>query len=1237
MEEKLTDIAIDLLLSGIEKKVNDIKEDFQWKRLFVNTGSFFTENLDKLKSFEKDLFVIFSKENMRKMASKLKDKRGYEFPQLLHNELYDLLIRYEVSVRDAETYIHHFSQVIINHLVKNDHDKTLEMYLGSWRDQEQKHFSDINFKLEMILKTITDLKKMEVSSCSISDIDAQIRKESKINGMDLSFFELDDEQFETKLQAVIECERIYVVGKSREETIYRILNELREKNSDKITLVIKSENEWKRLENANLSGAILIPFFFAESILAIRNNTNIFVYGEDEPCYSRDKLELRKRTKKSLIYSLEKIGVDGTEAYNMVDNTHGLYVPLKKKLFNGAMYSRPEWIKGYSSVIMAALLCGKWTDADGDKLIFEELAGKKYEECKEELSNYSHGENPFVVTYNGYAGDNMQLASVEDAWEELDLYITNKMWNKYIELFYEVLIESEPIFEYPFEKHFEASVYAKKPEWSPTLKKGMIRTLIMRAYYRSHAEYQTQIDKVVGEILETITTKERWGYISQYITDLCEASPNAVLTKLEGEFHNSSGLIDFFNANTGDFITGRHYYTHVLWAVEQLLQQKKYVARAVQWLWKMNSYEIKHDISNSTKSVLEVVFCAWLNTSALSVDNKIDLAKKALGEYDNAWEIIESKLPNSSAAICSTLNSPQYRAVDEPEDLYIYEVNKTYVEYLRMCTDAIGTNTDKWKKIIEHLHWYNEEVQNEILEKIVSACKQMSDYEKMQIKNDFRYLIYRHRYFVDADWSTHEVQLKKYEKLLTIIVTEEHEYEYVYLFSSEFEFPLLNPVPYHREEESKDYRTKNELLREREIKSKLKEFIDKNYSLEKLIEIAIQNNKSIIGDVLARFYCDEIYDEKVFELLLKKDKEGMHIYNYARTLYYKQAIELRELLAKVRQLSSNQNLIVNLIALQVIDDYKNAIIANENEAIKKEYWSKNLRFRIPKDTNEKTCTWALNECYKYGTLDSYVELLFDLEKMLQPIQIYEYAMKIYELQSSVYNSMTEYCLKEILKILQDCFINEVEMCQEIAGMEWYCRNILEWEQMRCTQYMMKSDPTIYAGLIKIIYKGDPNEEIDKERADLANKLYDGFSKAQFCPAEKDGKVKYEELKEWIEEFKKLLINQKQERFFERIVGRLLSYSPIGEDGYMPCEAVRKVIEEIYSESLKNSYVIAEENKRGVHTVDAGKSEFKLHEKYKRNAEALQYKYPHTADIYFALSDSYMKQAEWERKRAEDEW
>lgn len=137
-----------------------------------------SDNQDTLKSFGNDLYLVFSKDNMKEISRKLRDKRGYEFPQLLHDELYDLMVRYEISTKDAETYIHHFTQIIISYL-----------------------------------------EKAEISSCSIIDIDAQIRKESLYKGMSLDFFELDDEQFETKLQEKINDERILLLG-NRERKQY---------------------------------------------------------------------------------------------------------------------------------------------------------------------------------------------------------------------------------------------------------------------------------------------------------------------------------------------------------------------------------------------------------------------------------------------------------------------------------------------------------------------------------------------------------------------------------------------------------------------------------------------------------------------------------------------------------------------------------------------------------------------------------------------------------------------------------------------------------------------------------------------------------------------------------------------------------------------------------------------------------------------------------------------------------
>lgn len=1236
MKEKIKDTIVDLLLDSVKKKLDSMKENYKWEKLFVSTGDFFVNNPDTLMKFEDDLYSVFSKDNLGRIAKKLKNKKGYDFPQLLHKDLYDLMMDYEIPIMEAETYIHHFMQVIITFLEENDQDKALEMFLGDMKKEIESYFTTLESKLVLVLSKISELNKEKINTYSIADIDAQIRRETKYKRMGIEFFQLDDEQFESRFQNALNGTRVYVIGKSREETTYRILNELKNKNSERITLVIKSEKEWNKLQYSDLSGNILIPFFYADRIVAIPDNTNIFIYGEDEPCYTQNKLVLRRRTKRNIIDSLEEIGIDASEAYKMVDNTHGLYVPLKKKLFDGAMYDKPEWVQCHSEVVMAALLCGKWTEATGDVLVFEELSGKSYAECKKELEKYLHRENPYIVSNNSNRGSNMQLASVEDAWEELDLYINDDIWNKFISLFYEVLIESEPIFEYPFEKHFEASIYAKKPEWSPTLKRGMIRTLIMRAYYRAHEENQKQIDNIVAKVLDTITSKERWAYISQYFTELCEASPESVLKKLEAEIETSQGLIDLFTENSGDFMTSRNYYTNVLWAVEQLIQQKKYVTRALEWLWKIDSHNIKFSISNSPKGVLDVVFCAWINESALTVEQKLELARNAIGRYPNAWDVIVSKLPQGTSSICWTLNTPQYRKIDEPDELYVHEVNKTYIEYLRMCVDNAHSNASRWIKILKYISSYDVAIQNEVFEKLIYDCKSMNDEEKIRIKNKIRYQIFRHRYFDDAEWSMPEEVLCEHEHVMNEIIVDEKIYDYLYVFSHVHDFPLLNPIPYYREE-STEIHDKNYILRKEEIGIRVKEFNEKGYSIDRLVQLAVQGKYDTVGEVLAQFYCDGLFDEKVFCSLMKYDEEGKYVYDYIRYLHRKGTIDLKEVIEKVKKLSDNKNLMTNLLSLEFIEDCENALIVNEDENIKKMYWSRNLRLRISDKAEKSVFKWAISECRKYGTFHTYLELLYDIKEKISIQELYMATLEISDMKSDVASSMTDYYLKEIFDILQQAFIDDDEKCAELAILEWMCRNVLEWEQMKCMQKIMKDDPTFYALLVSIIYKADDNENVDEEKRKLANKVYSGFDKAKFCPTEKDGKVVYENLKKWIEKLKELLTNQRQERLFGNLVGRLLAYSPIGEDGYSPCEAVRMIIEEYYTDSLKTAYVVAEENKRGVHTVDSGKSELILHQRYQKNAEALQERYPYTADIYFTISDNYKCEAEYERKRAEDEW
>ena len=75
------------------------------------------------------------------------------------------------------------------------------------------------------------------------------------------------------------------------------------------------------------------------------------------------------------------------------------------------------------------------------------------------------------------------------------------------------------------------------------------------------------------------------------------------------------------------------------------------------------------------------------------------------------------------------------------------------------------------------------------------------------------------------------------------------------MFTSNYEFPLLHPVSFNQEDSYSRSRNENALLREKEIDTQISVFKRRQYSLEKLVVLAIKENKKQLGEVLAQFYC----------------------------------------------------------------------------------------------------------------------------------------------------------------------------------------------------------------------------------------------------------------------------------------------------------------------------------------------------------------------------------------------
>lgn len=107
---------------------------------------------------------------------------------------------------------------------------------------------------------------------------------------------------------------------------------------------------------------------------------------------------------------------------------------------------------------------------------------------------------------------------------------------------------------------------------------------------------------------------------------------------------------------------------------------------------------------------------------------------------------------------------------------------------------------------------------------------------------------------------------------------------------------------------------------------------------------------------------------------------------------------------------------------------------------------------------------------------------------------------------------------------------------------------------------------------------------------------------------------------------------KYEKACDIEIGKILSYSPIDEDGVWPHKYVREFFELNSSEILENEFRVGLYNQRGVHIVTGGDEEEKIAKKYYGYAEKLRISYPRTSYILNTIGDSFKSESRCERAR-----
>lgn len=1070
----------------------------------------------------------------------------------------------------------------------------------------------------------------------------------------LDFYNYNEELFEKQFIEQLSRRVIYVKGKTREEVLMYVLYIIKniEKTRKSDTFIVNSIDDWNRL-NGHCEGKILIPNFNAAEVNIILKNTCVIAFGEEDFIGEmKNPIELNKRILSNMHDMFYKECDDLDLTNKIIDKTNGLYASFKRLVFQGKT-GKPKWEEYAGKQLVPTLLIGKWSERgwregqeiNGDIEAVGKIAGQDYKEYLQLLKKLM-GEDPFILSHNGFDGRSYKLSNVEEAWEILFKYISKEMLNDFRELAIIALTEVPPKFKLPVEEHYKAGILPEKPKYSNTIKEGIVRTLIMLANMEgvenNFDEYSIQhyVDKIVMNILEQVDSSEKWFAISEHIQDLVEASPKVILEKLERETSNPEALLwDLFERQSNGGFNGGNYYTYILWALEKLLCFKNYAIPAIKVLAKLAERNLEYKISNSPASTMYKALCPWIHDINVSIEDKINVTRYIVKNSEKGWDILKDLLPNGGHSVVMNLTKPRYRKYKNEYHLENRnQVLDTYKSYTEIAIEQAGNDLSKWRILFEKFSSFQFGLKEKIISGVVAAINDgHSDVQKYELKEQIRDLIHSHRFQIDSDRTLQEPYIARIEKeVFEAIKFENDIFEYLYLFKTDRP-SLLHPKPYDRE----NYNYEEERREVRELRRKTIRNIQANSSLDIIEFIKYLTDEYEygyglieIGEWLAEFH--ELNIDYDFIDSMIGLKQEIVIRAYIDKIYRKKGIIIiQEFLEHYKE--SHESLAISLLQLANIDkDFLNLLESYEPEIIQK-YWESIRSIRDVKEKETLDLIWS--KLLEYRNYRCALELLHyslveDIDKHVELLVKIAVDPGKYRIS----NHDIYHIKKSFEKIYELNDLNE-ESCEFILRLEWWYFEVLA-DQIT-PKYMMKKlkeKTEFLAQLIQYAYKtsDEVGKEIalDENRKALSHQAFEILFKLKFCPCvDNNEDILVDELRAWTKRFLELVDQNKQSKVGRQILGECFSKSPIDKDGTYPHIAVRIIFEEYYSKDLQSGFRMGIVNSRGVYTVTNGEVERNISEKYQRYSDETKIEYPRISETLRGLAEEYLINSVEEREQA----
>lgn len=957
----------------------------------------------------------------------------------------------------------------------------------------------------------------------------------------------------------------------------------------------------------------------------------LIALGRDQS--NRPGLFLNRPSTYDFAKALQSLGLSETEADNLARHSGRSIVVLARQFAAGHV-SPPQWVEQGENLI-PAILAGGWDGAnDADcELVNGLIPNNNYPTFEGGLRKFAKLQDPPIDS----EGPIWKIRAPVDAFVQLAHLIgrsdLDRLGIAAQTVFSELDTPVDP--DMPFE--LPGNAPRKHSGW---LRDGIANTLLQIAVLSKQAEFnipgidpQAWVENTIEGIPGLASDPRLIASMKNELWLLMEAAPRPLLSALgellEGD--QAKGLA-FFSTDD-DLFAPTSPHTYLLWALETLAWDPRYVERVAKILAKLASIDPGGKTTNRPINSLRSILLSWSPNTHASLQQRLQVIDRTVQAVPQiAWELLMVLLPRAHDTTSPT-RKPKFReaGASQQEVLTYAKVWEAQDHIIDRVLELAAGDGARWVDIIGKLgNWPSKQRARAFV--AIDSWFSSTEQPTKAVWSALNDLLNRHLAFADADWAMPRDELTSLQEIVRRNETDDVVERAAWLFR---EWSVQVGASF----DENDAELKQ--LRAQALADVLK--ADATAELFRLVDMVGQ------PEAVAASMSDIIGGTQEARVWVKAALAhgSLPAAAFARVLSaggrsrfgeeWKQA-----LIADTLNEHWDDETVANLLINWPDTDDTWEYAAKFTPEVKRLYWKQKYPFGL-----ESAASGSLDAIQNYLQVSRPAAALQASHRIRSSVPSTMLLAMLRQLlegaTSHEVGQMTGYYVENVFEELDAR--QDVEV-SDLAQMEYAFFPIMERRPRKLVIHkLMAQDPAFYMSMIKSVFaaaskredaeEDNTSESSEQQRSKWRND-YRLLSEFHTLPGHEGETIDYDTLETWVSDVRKLGAEEDRAAITDIYIGHMLAHAPDDTDGAWPHLSVRKLIDALACEDVERGIMTERFNMRGGYSkslYEGGEQEREIAQRYRQWSQASA-AFPATVMMLDRIAERYERDAAQEDERAE---